>query len=375
MILGLSRGMRKQYFYIICLHKGMESKMIKVFTLLDTEAWDSIVYSFDRYDVYYLSGYVKAFEINGDGKAILIYFENDTTRAMNVIMKRDLSEFSPFAGKIGKGELFDIATPYGYGGFLVEGNDIEALKKEYEEFCQSEHIVSEFVRFHPILKNWVGMEELYDECHLGNTVYMDTRSEEIIWKNIANRNRTKIRKAEREGMKVYWCRAPEIIEPFMEIYKATMDKDHAEAYYYFDKKFYESIMEDLKDHAMWFYSVIDGEIAAMTIFLFCNGQMHYHLSASKSKFQKMAATNLLIYEAAVWACRNGYKTLHIGGGVGAGHDGLYQFKKGFCKGDDAEFHIGRKIFDEDVYNRLIALRRKSDSSFNLETGYFPKYKG
>lgn len=348
--------------------------MLKVFTLSEASAWDNIVYSFERYDIYYLSGYVKAFEINGDGKAVLIYFENGTTRAMNVVMKRDISKFSNFLGKIGEGELFDISTPYGYGGFLVEGNDIKELKKEYEEFCHAEHIVSEFVRFHPILRNWMGLDVIYDEVQLGNTVYMDTISEEIIWKNIANRNRTKIRKAQREGMKVYWCRAPEIITPFMDIYKATMDKDNAEDYYYFNKEFYESIMEDLKDNAMWFYSVIDGEIAAMTIFLFCNGQMHYHLSASNSKFQKMAATNLLIYEAALWAQKNGYKTLHIGGGVGAKRDGLYQFKKGFNKGEDVEFHIGRKIFDEDAYKRLVDLRLQNDEHFDLETGYFPKYR-
>lgn len=349
--------------------------MISIFTLSDSEVWDKIVCSFKEYDVYYLSGYAKAFEMNGDGTATLIYFENDTTRAINVVMKRDLSVFRPFSGRIREGELFDIVTPYGYGGFLVEGSDINALKEEYEKFCCEEHIISEFVRFHPILKNWVALEKMYDEIHLGNTVYMDTGSEDIIWKNIASRNRTKIRKAQREGMKVYWCRAPEIIEPFMKIYNATMDKDNAEDYYYFNEEFYFSIMEDLKDHAMWFYSVVDGEIAAMTIFLFCNGQMHYHLSASDSRFQKMAATNLVIYEAAIWACRNGYKTLHIGGGVGAGHDGLYQFKKGFNKSDDVEFHIGKRIYNEKAYNWLIDLRKQNDKNFDLETGFFPKYRG
>lgn len=347
--------------------------MIKTFTLSEAETWDRIVYSFERHDVYYLSGYARAFELNGDGRAALVYFENATTRAVNVIMKRDLSEFSPFAGKFEKGKLFDIATPYGYGGFLVEGNDTSTLKKEYEEFCRSEHIVSEFVRFHPILKNWGGLEGMYDEIYLGNTVCMDTGSEDIIWKNIAGRNRTKIRKALREGMKVYWCRVPEIIVPFMEIYNATMDKDHAGDYYYFGREFYESIMEDLKDHAMWFYSVIKGEIAAMTIFLFCNGQMHYHLSASKAKFQKMSATNLLVYEAAVWACRNGYKMLHLGGGLGAGHDGLYQFKKSFYKGEDAEFHIGRKIFLPETYEKLVGIKRQN-GGFDEDNGYFPRYR-
>ena len=50
--------------------------MISIFTLSDSEVWDKIVCSFKEYDVYYLSGYAKAFEMNGDGTATLIYFEN-----------------------------------------------------------------------------------------------------------------------------------------------------------------------------------------------------------------------------------------------------------------------------------------------------------
>ena len=103
--------------------------------------------------------------------------------------------------------------------------------------------------------------------------------------------------------------------------------------------------------------------------------MHYHLSASNSKFQKIAATNLLIYEAACWGCKNGYKTLHIGGGVGAGQDGLYQFKKGFNKGEDTEFYIGKKIFDKDMYEGLVDIRVRNDKEYNKETEFFPKYRG
>ena len=72
---------------------------------------------------------------------------------------------------------------------------------------------------------------------------------------------------------------------------------------------------------------MDGEIAAISIFMFCNERMHYHLSASQKKYQSLAPSNILLYEAALWAANNGYKTLHLGGGVGAEHDGLYKFKK------------------------------------------------
>lgn len=41
--------------------------MIKIYNVEDSILWDGIVRSFTEYDVYYLSGYVKAFQIHGMG--------------------------------------------------------------------------------------------------------------------------------------------------------------------------------------------------------------------------------------------------------------------------------------------------------------------
>ena len=61
---------------------------------------DDIVRSFKTYDVYYLSGYARAFEQNGDEKAVLIYFEKEDTRAINVVMKRDIADCDEFKTEI-----------------------------------------------------------------------------------------------------------------------------------------------------------------------------------------------------------------------------------------------------------------------------------
>lgn len=349
--------------------------MFKVYTLENYEEWDAIVKSFNDYDVYYLSGYVKAFKIHGDGEPNLFYYENGDTRAINVVIKRDLSDYKYFSESLQKNEMYDIVTPYGYGGFLVEGNGFEKLKEEYEAFCKNEKIVCEFVRFHPLLENWKNLKNIYTDIHLGETVFMNTENREIIWQNIISKNRNMIRKAQKSGLEVFWTRDPEIIEPFMQIYNATMDKDEASDYYYFGKEFYESILNDLKYNAMWFYAKKDGEIAAIAIFMFSNGKMHYHLSASRREYQHLAPTNLLLYEAALWAAENGYKKLHMGGGVGSGHDSLYKFKKAFNRTDDSQFHIGKKIFDEEAYAKLVSLRKEKDESFDPETKFFPAYRG
>lgn len=353
--------------------EGAFDDMIKIYSLEEPE-WDGIVKSFLNYDVYYLSGYVRAFFANGDGIPQLIYLSNGSTRAINVVMKRDLAENPFFKGEVDTGSYYDVVTPYGYGGFLIEGNDFESLSTEYIEYCTQNHIICEFVRFHPLLENWQQVFQLYNVIYQGNTVCVETSSIEAIWKNMTSKNRNVIRKAIKSGLKVFWERTPKIIEPFMGIYNATMQKDCAGEYYFFDRAFYDSILNDLKYNAMWFYAELSGEIAAIAVFLFCNGKMHYHLSASKPKYQSYAPTNLLLYEAAVWAALNGYSRLHLGGGVGAGYDSLYKFKKAFNRGEDLKFYIGKKIFDNEAYEKFVQIRREKDADFNENSSYFPLYR-
>lgn len=349
--------------------------MITMYSLDQCSTWDQCVCSFTNYDVYYLSGYVRAFQLHGDGTPILFHYEKGNSKAINVVIKRDIADADYFKNEEGN-RLFDIVTPYGYGGWLTEGEvDINSLKSEYEECCRNQGIISEFVRFSPVLENWKGVENLYDEIiYLGNTVFMDTSSSETVWQNLTSKNRNVIRKAQKSGLEVYWGRDPQIIDPFIEIYNATMEKDNADKYYYFDRPFYESILEDLKQNAMWFYVKSENEIAAIAIFMFCNGKMHYHLSAFRKEYQKLAPTNLLLYEAAVWAANHGYSKLHMGGGVGSSQDSLYKFKKAFNREKDLEFNIGKKIFIPDEYERLVEVRKENPENFDVESSFFPLYR-
>ena len=56
--------------------------MLDVYTIEKKEHWDSIVRSFHNYDVYWLSGYVKAFQIHGDGQPLLFRYEGEKIRSL-----------------------------------------------------------------------------------------------------------------------------------------------------------------------------------------------------------------------------------------------------------------------------------------------------
>lgn len=342
--------------------------MIKIYNIQDESRWDEIVESFVRYDVYYMSGYVKAFMIHGDGDPQLLFYEADGLRAVYVYMKRK----TPIEG------YFDSVTPYGYGGVLFEGDTswdiLKAFWKAYVDKMHEEGIVDNFVRYHPVLANATPMKSISNVIDLGKTIAFDLTSPDVIWENIISKNRNMIRKAEKNGIEIHHGKDMSLFSDFKRIYNATMEKDHAEEYYFFGDAFYESIHRDLHDNYEMFYAVLNGEIIAMSIMLFANDQMHYHLSGSLVEYRNLAPSNLLLYKAALWGCEHGYKTFHLGGGVGSGEDNLYKFKAAFNRNSDYQFSIGKEIFDQEKYDELVALRVSNDPTFDKTSKFFPLYR-
>lgn len=342
--------------------------MILIYNIEQATEWDSIVFSFSEYDIYYLSGYVKAFQIHGDGNPYLLYYKKENLRAIYVYMKRKTSVDG----------WFDSITPYGYGGVLFEGDtsykNLLEFWTAYTKKMQDEKIVNNFVRYHPVLANDVPMKSISDVIHLGRTIALDLESPEVIWQNIVPKNRNMIRKAEKNGVEIHHSTDIALFKDFVQIYNSTMDNDNADKYYYFGEYFYRSIHEDLSGHYEMFYATYQGKIIAMSIILFANKQMHYHLSGSVLEYRNFAPTNLLLYKAALWGCENGYKTFHLGGGVGSSEDNLYKFKAAFNRNSDFQFSIGKHIYDYEKYEHLVKLRIEGDESFNTKSNFFPLYR-
>ena len=334
----------------------------------EAEQWDVCVKSFAEWYVYYLSGYVKAFQIHGDGDPQLLYYEADGLKAIYVYMKR----------KTAIEGYYDSVTPYGYGGVLFDGDtseqNLQAFWKAYVEKMIEEGIVDNFVRYHPVLANAIPMKQISTVIDLGKTISFDLTSPDVIWGNIISKNRNMIRKAEKNGITIEHGKGMDLLDKFTEIYNATMDKDHAEEYYYFKRPFYESIDRDLQDNYEMFYAMYEGRPIAMSIMIFANGRLNYHLSGSDIEYRNLAPSNLLLYKAALWGYEQGCKTFHLGGGVGSGEDNLYKFKAAFNKNSDYQFSIGKEIFDQEKYDELVALRAKQDTDFNPESKFFPLYR-
>lgn len=348
--------------------------MLEIISTNDSERWDNIVKSFKDHDVYYLSGYVKAFELHGDGKPLLFYFENGSTRAINVVMKRDISDDKHFVGKIEKGQYYDISTPYGYGGWIIEGENTDKLDKEYSEYCFDNNIVSEFVRFNPYLEDMSWLENIYNIRKIGKVVSIDTSNKDLIWSNISPRSRTKINKTRRLGAEVEISKNTEDIDVFLPLYKKTMDRNEADRYYYFKKSYFKELMQALRDNFLIIKVKYNNNLVASSIILFVNGKATYHLGGSVVEDKDINPVCLSFCEVSNWCSDNNVACFLLGGGVGGKEDNLYRFKKAFNKNGDKDFYIGGKIFNQQKYDELLDIRKQYDDSFDSFSQYIPLYR-
>ncbi len=369
-----------------------ESNVIfEVVSSQQNSRWNEIVRSFAHWDIYYLNEYAHSFEIHGDGEALLIYFvwadraadaddiqEQKECRLCYAVMKKDIGRDERFASALQRDVWYDLETPYGYGGFLLQGTFTDEARESFERemyaFAKREKIVSQFVRFYPVYRNDIPYAGLTDSKtrYLRDTIYIDTTDKENIMVNMDSKNRNMVRKAVKNGVSICHDKG-EHLDEFIQIYEATMAHDHAAAYYYFEREYYEYLIEHMGEHVEFFYSVYEGKYIGAAMFFYNGEYMHYHLSGMYAQYRSTAATNLLLYEAALWAHEQGIRLIHLGGGMEA-EDSLFGFKKQFNKKGRLPFYVGRTIFDEQSYRELLRLRKEKDNSFDTENGFMIQYR-
>lgn len=339
--------------------------------------WNQLIKSFDNWDVYYLNEYARSLQLHGDGQPNLIYYESGNGRIAFVMMKNDLAQLKEFSTVIQSGRYFDWTTPYGYGGPLVQGELSEHWMtdffKELQEYCQKNMIVSQFFRFHPLLQNQDVLKGVSEIRQIKKTVYIDTSDKEVIFKNMTPNNRNMVRKAKKNGVQIIFDHGERIRE-FQKIYESTMQRNHAEDYYYFGEEYFDYLVDEMRDYTIYFYAIYEGRPISASIFFYNRQYMHYHLSGTLQEYRNLASTNLLLSEAANWANDHGIARLHLGGGVEA-EDSLLSFKKHFNRSGLTDFYIGRNIFLPEVYDELVELRARTDPDFDISKPYMIKYRG
>ncbi|WKY44629.1 peptidoglycan bridge formation glycyltransferase FemA/FemB family protein [Eubacteriaceae bacterium ES2] len=349
--------------------------MFEVIGQVQRERWDEIIASFDG-DVYYSWDYLAALCQHGDGEPLLFYMEQESCRICYVALKSDISGVQYFENKLEPNRFYDLITPYGYGGPIVEGNfekcHQQCFFKSLYAYCQDNNIVCQYIRYHPLYDNHIYFDGISENRKVNETICMDTSSVAVIQKNLTSRNRNKLRKAQKNHITIQMDQG-EKFKSFEAIYNQTMDRKKADSYYYFDQSYYGIINHEMKENLLYFYACYQDQIIAAALFLHNDEFMHYHLSGTLDGYRNLGAMNLILYEAALWAQQQDIKKLHLGGGLSM-HDSLFEFKKQFNRCGSLDFYIGRNIFCKNIYDNLLKLRKKLEPEFDMNNPYIIQYR-
>lgn len=336
---------------------------VKIIRKEDTE-WHEIISDCKVYDFHHSSFY---HQIDNDQDCCLFVYGNDSQFIAFPLVIRTISN----------SEYFDFTSVYGYAGPItnidcIADEFLESFKGAFELYCKENNIICGFTRLNPLIPNQTTiLETIGAVINLNKTVFIDlTKSIDEQRKEFRKSLKSELNQLRRKGYVVKEAKSREEIDAFVDIYYETMDRVEATSYYYFTKEYFYNFLENSEFDSKLLLAYNEDVVTAGAIFTFSSGIMQYHLAGTKDEFIRETPMKLILDEARILGSSLNQKYLHLGGGVG-GHDddSLFRFKSGFSK-EFAQFNIWKSIFNQEVYNQLVADKGLKDSDSN----YFPLYR-
>jgi len=327
--------------------------MIKVLTLNEAKDWTNylkrlpiqlqdIYYTPEYYSIYEKSGYGKAHcFVQSIGEMVLIYpFLINEIKICNTNLKE---------------QYYDIQGAYGYNGVLSNSKDIHFINtyiENFRDYCTKNNVIAEFTRFNPILQNELipsQLEIVYDQ----ENIVLDLKLENIENNEYEHSTRKNIKKALRSGLEyITFCGGDitnEYFEYFYEIYNDTMDRNNADDFYYFTRDYFHNIISSIPHNCKFYFVTQNSKVISTELVLygeciaysFLGGTLSNYFEFRPNDFLKDVIIKDLVNEGKEYFC------------LGGGPDGVIRYKKTFAKNGTHKFYFGKKIHNQEIYNKII----------------------
>ncbi len=274
---------------------------------------------------------------------------------------------------------WDAATPYGYGGPFAFGalpHDEEGFWEAYAEWCRAERVVTTFPRL-----------SLFPEQLLSFPAGVETRAENVIvsleggaeavWRRYEPKVRRWVRTAQAAGLAVEVDREGERLDDFVRIYTHTMQRHHAEAWYFFPRSFFEAIRDRLRGHFAFFHTLAGGRVVSSDLVLCSAEHVYYFLGGTLEDAFALGPNYLLKHAVMRWAAEEGKRRVVLGGGYEP-NDGLLRYKRGFARRGVVPFRIACLVHDEEGCRGLAedraAAAARAGAPWVPRPRFFPPYR-
>ncbi|WP_033543325.1 peptidoglycan bridge formation glycyltransferase FemA/FemB family protein [Planococcus sp. CAU13] len=323
-------------------------------------------------DLYFELQYGRLYEKLENGICDVYEFSHRLGTVRHMFIKREIPE--RIDGQI----YYDIVTPYGYGGPMLSGclpENRQELTREFHaafsRYCAEEHIVSEFIRFHPVLNNADDFKEIYDVRYMRPTVGTNLLSfDDPVAREFSKTAKKNIRNAIGEGVQHRLIENPDNLDAFKEIYYATMKRKNADDYYFFDDEYFDGLLKTFGNQMLITEASYKNRTIGMALTFKYRNFLHTHLSGTNAEYHHLYPAYVMQFALVRWGKENGFHLLHDGGGLtNSLEDSLYMFKKQFGKHTKFPFQVGRKVWNPEIYWLLC-----SAAGTETESDFFPAYR-
>lgn len=336
----------------------MEFILLNAAISAEKNLWSSILMDLpiERQDVYFQPEYLQANIDSSETEALCVVCKSGAAVLVYPFLRSIIERKKVVFNQT---KLRDIRTAYGYGGPVVNfaGEDHQFLEVAWSLFakwCKTEHVITEFVRFHPLLDNVRWASSLMKSFNDRTTIPMQLDSYEIALgtSSYYRSHRQMLNKANRMGFTFHVLPASSELSWFVPLYLSTQESLSASSETKFEMDYFNKLTYGLGSNAWLGVIKQNNEIAAAALVLESRCYLHSHLMGYRQDIKTAGMTNLLYHGIAKIGAGNEKQVLHMGGGLtGSDKDSLFRFKQSLSPAR-ASFWLGTCCHNQIQYEEV-----------------------
>jgi hypothetical protein len=344
-----------------------------ILTTEQTDKWNEILDQTRAYGFHHLPGFHRLPEIRGEGRSLLlVYRDNWGVIALPVVL-RDIS----LQGDIWSEPLRDVTSVGGFVGPVTSSVEVSldsrrGFQGALSEFFAAESVITAYQRLHPIIGNCDLFEGLGEVAELGITVAIDlSPSPEVQFARYEQGHRRAVQKLRKLGATCEIA-GVECLDEFIDVYHETMRRAGARPAYFFDKPYFEYLLEEFPGITTMFICRLDGKTIGASMCASADGIAEAMYAGAADDYLHLSPIKLLNDYMRQWCYEAGARWLSLGGSGGGARDSQHYFRKAFG-GTEFPFKVWRYVVDCDTYEGICAeLRHRAGTE--PSDAYFPEYR-
>lgn len=325
--------------------------------------------------VYLLPSYLKSVQYAEKCPCHIMLFSENDNFALMAQIKRRINDLAPFRDL--DSDYWDFIAPHEYSTVLSNCEEPETknklsakLLKSAGDYCRSQNVISEFIRFDPFLADTAAMESFYDVKVSCRNIYIDLRRSmnEIIG-SFHSSVKKNLKKSADSSLSFFPAdKTDGNIEIFIKLYWSSMDRLAANNYFYFSREYFYNLIKECEGASLFIVNNKDNQPIAASILLHHGHICHHHLTGYNSGAINLRPNDFMIYSLIQWGQAHHLDYLHLGGGAPS----ICKFKKKFSPAE-LPYYIGKRVHNQELYQQLCHIRQK-EPGFPPNSNYFPLYR-